>query len=354
MMEALRVNGDYEIELFHGNHGPRIMNESLEFLAFFLSRSPVLTTKKYAPDYLDYVENVTGHRPVLRQEGPFTNWWGPLKDLEHERWMNSKLTSAELAVENGWSPGTHLLQHAGQTENIELQDKFLLKDPHEMSGRGIRTIDRIEELKEHKKFPCILEPLLPRKFDFSNYVYPDGKVIAYENLVDHKFQYKGTLFRNHTNPVLAEIGFWSKTNGDDREKFDHALEKIRKHFSQHPLHTGFSVDSFVYGESEKLKIHPLCEVNYRRTLGSTAYELAGLYGRGGPWSLFVLARSGSLEFKSLWSKLEHLEHVLILSPPDVRYQMFLLSAPSHIEGKKLFSVLKRLLPEAQFSVNIEN
>src|SRR5690606_16109562 len=174
------------------------------------------------------------------------------------------------------------------------------------------------------KGALILEPLLARKFDFSHYVYPDGKIISYQNLVDRHFQYRGSLFASLQNPTIEKLPFYFQIQQSQWQQFDKALARIRK---QWPADHGYSVDSFIYEEAGELYIRYLSEVNYRRTMGATAFELAEKYGAG-DWALFVMGKkSPSLNFSEMVYLLSPLRpKVLLLSPDDVRYQMILITA----------------------------
>ncbi|HXH76711.1 MAG TPA: hypothetical protein VNJ08_17200 [Bacteriovoracaceae bacterium] len=351
-MESILVNADYEIELFQGKKGSSLINKSLEFLALFLCDNPLFTRNTYPSEYLDHVEKLTGHRPVLVKSGPASNWWGPLKNIEHERWMNSKLTSAELDLAHGWSEDLQIIRESKDRARVKVPRQLLAKDAFGMSGMGLKAIRSIEDLHAIKSFPTILEPLLNRTHDFSHYLFPDGKCIAYQNLVDNKFQYRGTIFKNHLDPVANQLSFKHLLSDAMWYEFNQALMIIKTHYMQKPLETGFSVDSFVYEEAGKHKIHILCEVNYRRTMGRVAYELAGRFAKERPWCLFLLTRMDSVNFGLLQREVSTLENVMLLSPPEGRYQMFLLSAEDEEKGRDLFKALKQLLPYCQFAVDI--
>ncbi|MFL5785389.1 MAG: hypothetical protein ACJ76H_12300, partial [Bacteriovoracaceae bacterium] len=118
----------------------------------------------------------------------------------------------------------------------------------------------------------IVEPLLKRSHDFSHYVFPDGKVIRYENLVDERFQYRGTV-------IADELSFAGEVEKNEWTQFESRLEKIIHYYGKDSLY-GYSVDSFVYEKNGEFLIYPLCEVNARRTMGRLAWEFSQLLGMG--------------------------------------------------------------------------
>ena len=57
----LRMNADYESMLFYHKQAPQILNHSLESFIFFLETRPLVTSKKYSQEFLDYVESYKNH-----------------------------------------------------------------------------------------------------------------------------------------------------------------------------------------------------------------------------------------------------------------------------------------------------
>lgn len=346
-MKNLKVNGDYESVLFFNKPLPKV-NEALEFLAFYLDERPVITNKKYSEVFFDHVESFTGKRPVTKSEGPAENWWGPLTHPELERKLNSKEMSAELSDSIILSSLNDLPDLKGKT--------WLAKSPFGMSGQNMCLVEegKLTELEGMlKKGKVILEPFFNRKYDFSHYVFPNGVSICYENLVDEKFQYKGTVFRDYTRPVMENLRFYPEVK--NWKQFETDLEKIKKVYAS-DLSTGYSIDSFVY-EDNGLQVRSLSEVNYRRTMGRVAFELSIKFGGIRKWSAFILTKSSGLEFLELKKKLLPLEWepdtsrgVILLSPGDVRFDMYFLSALNEEEGQMLLKEMQELLPTVAFPV----
>ena len=349
-MEAIRINGDYEQELFLGKTSSQ-MNHFLEFISFFLDERPVYSSKKYSSDYLDYVASYTGHIPKLTTNLPYINWWGDLKNIEKERWLNSKVTSTEVNLRNAWVEHTYILGSETPLESIDWSKNYLLKDPNGMSGKGFKNIHHPLEVDIEQFSGFILEPLLNRKADFSHYIFEDERRICYENLIDEKFQYRGTIFKNYKSPTIENLSFYSNVDVRQWNSFANVIDEVVKIYRQN-TNSGFSIDSFVY-EEDQLWIRALSEVNVRRTMGAVAYELSRRFAHDNLWTMFVLGKlQKKMSFNDIKTRLKGLEGLIILSPDDVRFQMFFLSAPDEKLGKELFRNLDRLLTDCQFSVNI--
>ena len=356
-MKALRFNADYELDLFYGQKGPEILNHSLEFMLFFLTNNPVLTQKKYDSGYLDHVEHISGHRPTLIKDGPYENYWGMLKNRELEKWWNSKLTTTELIIKKGWCSDTHILKSEDDVIGIGMTKDALLKDPHGMSGQKFQVLpremipgDKLSIVRRAiKNGPLILEPLLNRKYDFSQYIFPDGKKISYQNIVDEKFQYKGSIFHDYKRANLESLSFYQEIDKKYWSLFSKQIEDLITFFSQQPNECGYSIDSFIFEEMGELKIRPVSEINYRRTMGRISYELSLLYGGHRPWSMFMLQKSIPDKIP-LWQKLKPLElskhssnGLVVLSPGDTRFDMLFLSAMNQEEGQSLKYEMQKLL-----------
>ncbi len=351
-MKAIKVNADYESVLFKNKPLPKI-NEALEFLAFFLDDRPVLTSKKYSLDYLSYVESITGKRPVTVHESSFENWWGPLKNIELEKRLNSKEMSAAL------NPDSFIISSIGELPDLAGKT-FLAKNPFGMSGQNFSMVQegRLENLEVMlKNGKVVLEPFFNRLYDFSHYIYPNGVRICYENIVDKKFQYRGTIFKNYTNPHLNALSFYDKISDEEWNSFNISLDKIVDSYSSKEIQTGFSVDSFVYRDNNQQKVRALSEVNYRKTMGQMAFDLSVKFGGVRRFSAFILTKSCGINFSSLKEKISSIawrhdlsRGVIILSPGDVRYDMFFLSALNLHEGKILLEEMKVLLPDCEFAI----
>jgi hypothetical protein len=347
-MRALRVNADYESVLFHGRPAPAMVNQSLEFLAFFLSPKPLLSQKRYAPDYLDYVHEKTGHRPrVLEHADEVENWWGLLKDTERERWWNSKLTSVEFLRSKSWIDGLCVL--SSQQESLPTSHgSYLLKDPYSMSGQKFQVVSAGGAIQWRDHKVLIAEPLLNRKWDFSSYVFPNEKCITYQNLVDQNFQYRGSIFPNWTQADLNHLPFYSSINPELWEEYQSRLSEVVSFYSRFPNEIGFSIDAFVY-EKNGLLIHPLCEVNYRRTMGRIAYELSERFAKDDPWTGMFLFKPGRMP---AWKQLKSDPNMLVLSPGDTRFEVLFLKAKDRTQALEKIESLETLLPHAQAAIHL--
>lgn len=337
-MTSLRVNADYESVLFSGKPSPTI-NQVIEFLALFLEQAPLNSTKKYDPAYLDYVATLSGHLPKVVNSKESLNWWGRLDDLERERWWNSKATSQQL------NPDSFMLQTEKDATSLDPAIQYLLKDPHGMSGQRIQLYRR-EEVST-LKWPLLAEPFFDRVADFSHYVFPDGQMIAYENLVDRRFQYKGSVFQALDQPTVENLSFYSQINQSEWKSFALALKQIQAFYAQEQNLVGYSIDSFTYKAGNDIQIRALSEVNYRRTMGRCAYELGLKQSKKG-WFGFFILKPGN---RALWKMTELRELATVLSPGDTRFEILTISAVHAQAAKEKIALVNTLLANAQTAID---
>jgi hypothetical protein len=286
-------------------------------------------------------------------QGNSENWWGPLENIELEKKLNSKEMSA------GFNQDSYVVGSLCDLPDLTGKT-FLAKNPFGMSGQNFSLVEegRLENLEVMlKNGKVVLEPFFDRLFDFSHYVYPNGVRVCYENIVDKKFQYRGSVFRDYTRPIPENLSFYEKVDAKEWSNFSKQLDQIIKLYATNDLKSGFSVDSFVYRENGEEKIRALSEVNYRKTMGQIAFDLSVKFGGVRRFSAFLLSKSCGINFvpmKEIISSIGWRDDlsrgVIILSPGDVRYDMFFLSALNVVEGKILLEELKALLPDCEFSV----
>ena len=357
-MKAIKVNADYEVELFHGKTAPPIINHTIEFLALYLEDAPLWSTKNYSKEYLNHVASITRKEPRIVHSGPFENWWGPLKDLRVEREWNSKITSTQIIINQGWCKNTFIIHKAEDMSALKADVAYLLKDPYGMSGQRFQVLPQELDLQQKKELilkslsygSLIIEPLFHRIYDFSQYIFPDGKRIAYQNLVDSKFQYKGTVFKDYKDPTLENLPFFQRVSKKNWDNYKEQINQIIKSYKKLQNNAGFSIDSFVYEEGNEFKIRAMSEINYRRTMGRMSWELSSKYSGGKVWSgLYLFKYTGE---EILWELLKYLENVKVLSPGDSRFEVLYLSARDEDEGIELLQKLRSLLPDAQFSIKL--
>jgi len=352
-MKAIRVNADYESVLFEKKQLPQVINQSIEFLSLFLEQRKLYSVKKYQPVYLDYVEKISGLKPEVVHTGDYENWWGTLTKPDLERTVNSK----EICL--NFSTDSQLMTSPGELQ-LEEGRPYLAKSPFGMSGQNFIVFKKGEENNLLSK-KLVVEPLFDRVDDFSHYLLPGGERICYKNIVDQKFQYKGSIFSDLTQPRLKSLSFYKEISLKEWEKFSSELENICDFLSRLGVHDGFSIDSFSYEFNGQRILRTLSEVNYRKTMGLITWLLAKKYCGKNNWAMMIIGRKLKMPNSFLYIQ-EMIDSIswksdsqigcLQLSPGDTRFEVFFLSAESSYEGEILYKKLISLLPDCQFPIKI--
>lgn len=256
-------NADFEDFLASGEHVYKInssrQNQELEYFILWLEEYALYTTKPYEKEFLHFLESIKKSKVFLTQDKKNTVLWcQKLDDIEKQKRLNSKLTSAKFAIQEKLAhPKTQII-----LTNEKIKSDFLYKDPLGVSGigmwKGCEYKNKIE--KRLKKTSLVAEPLLKRTFDISTCVI-DNKDYYYQNHIDEQFQYKGsTLGLNFT-----DVSWFAKYEKD--------INTIKDYYQNLGIETPYSIDSFTYKEDGKEKIYSLSEVNARKTMGYIAIML---------------------------------------------------------------------------------
>lgn len=358
-MKPLRVNADYEVELFYQKIAPPSINQTIEFFLFFLNDRDLFSSKNYSDEYLQHVKSLTHRIPQIKETGPFENFWGALTHKEDEAWFNSKMTSTELIIGQGWCGETRILNQDSSLDFLQAERSYLLKDPYAMSGQKFVKIRSIDSLEENKKIinhaltkgVQIIEPFFERKYDFSQYVFPEGKIIAYENTIDDKFQYKGSIFQRYPYAELSDLSFYQEISREKWQTFKQQTRTIIDFYGRSPNLNGYSIDSFIYEEQGELHIRVMSEINYRKTMGWVTSELARLYAGKNEWVKLILHKPIQT-LKPKWEILKSLPQVMVLSPGDSRFDIYFVFEKNAQEGEKVLKQMNELLSHAQTAVEI--
>lgn len=290
-MKTYQVDLDYESFLFdpsYQENSPSSLKRRREFeYIFFLVNKEnccLKNCRNYSPDYLNKLKSLGFTLPILEPEATeYIKWWGHHHDLNLEKKLNSKLTSTEIGSKNGWGFFHGTLIHTPEEARAHISKysqfkRWLIKNPFSFSGIGHYSFND-HELNElffsRSPGPLLLEPYYERVFD-----------IGTTFLIEHGQIKDWFMVENHISPHGAfRGGIGGKTKDDfkkyilQRYSFDLGeLEKMTLEIANVYLGLGaeynIQIDSFVYKEGKTLRLYPLVEVNYRKTMGLVIQSLA--------------------------------------------------------------------------------
>lgn len=295
MVRTFKVDLDYEASLFDSHYqelAPANQKTIREFeYVFFLvqkNKSILKNIRSYDKKYLEKLQALGFVIPQLKPDAPlYDYWWGHHHDKELEKTLNSKLTSAEMAKAFRWGfqEGAivgnlqELKDHIGR---FPLKEKWIIKRAHSFSGIGHYQFNRhsMDEdvLTKILNEKILLEPVYERLFDIGTTLVVENGILKRSFMVEN-FNSKAGGFKGGVG--CSQVDKFKKYI---HEKYSYSLdelEKITLSIGEKYLALGaksnIQIDSFVYLESGELKLYPLVEVNYRKTMGLVIQALADHY-----------------------------------------------------------------------------
>ncbi|MDD4973205.1 MAG: hypothetical protein PHY93_02590 [Bacteriovorax sp.] len=290
-----KVDLDYEAFLFDPQYkegsptNQKIIRE-FEYVFFLVNQEKAIlkNCQVYDQSYLARLKNMEFVIPEFNPEAlTFEYWWGQHLNIELERTLNSKLTSAQIAILNHWGfkqgavveTWDELKNHLKKFPKIE---KWIIKRPDSFSGIGHKQFrtDALDEslLSKILEGKVLLEPIYERVFDIgTTFEVVDGIIkrqFMVENFNSESGSFKGGAGSSDVDKFKKYIF----------KKYSYSLDELEKttqQIAQTYLNLGavsnIQIDSFIYRENGELKTYALVEVNYRKTMGLVIQSLASKY-----------------------------------------------------------------------------
>jgi hypothetical protein len=286
-MNTYKVDIDYESYLFdpqYEENGKKYLNriKEFEYIFFFINNElcNLKNYQNYSDEYLQSVLMLGGMIPNFNPNAiDYKYWWGKRENIEIERVINSKMTSSDFASKNnlGFFDGkivndeTEIYQHISKFEH----EQWILKNPFSFSGIGHKVFMKNERVSFKSSIPWLLEPFHKRLADFGiTFELKEGKINNFfivENLNTLNGSFKGGISAKDNNVFF---NYFEKKYNFKLIKYFDVYEKICSHYTSLGARNYLQVDSFIYTENNEMKIYPLVEVNYRKTMGMLVHSLA--------------------------------------------------------------------------------
>ncbi len=291
-MKTYKVDLDYESSLFAPDYNAdssaskKIIRE-FEYIFFIVEKEKCVLKnyKDYENKYLDHMKSLGFVIPDFNPKAEtYENWWGFHHNRSVEQLLNSKLTSARIARENGW--GFHEGDIVSSLKELKLhlekfpeKENWIIKRPHSFSGIGHYQFQpqSINEgiIEKILSSPVLLEPVYERVFDIGTTFIVNEKNILRQFMVEN--------FNSTSGGFLGGAGAENvdKFKKYIQNKFHYDLtelelmtKKIAEKYIEAGAVSNVQIDSFIYKEKGQLKLYPLVEVNYRKTMGLVIQSLA--------------------------------------------------------------------------------
>lgn len=285
----MEANLDYEKSLVTGKKGSLQLARSWDWLIPWIE-GKVYDQSLYQKDYLKQIQKYR-ELQFVPSEARYP-WWGSLQNLEKERLLNSKQTSLKCKHELR-------INDLGEDQKILLDQKYLLKPYFGFVGKGIKIVPG-SFLKDMDLKDYTYSPIISRVLDFSTWgSFLESKLLL--NLVDSRFQYKGSILPPQDIQKLLSPFYRDK--------------KIRNYYQKLGAQDLWGVDYFLSKEYPE-QAH-FSEVNYRKTMGFVCLKLQDILQKKNDWFSMVIGfpqnrtdskclkispQEAPLEFHVLWDQ----------------------------------------------------
>lgn len=351
MTKPQLVNFHYEHQLFDSSlvsEKSKNINQDFEYIALLWGGVESLYTySTYTKDYLDDCRQIN---PLLPQLIPYQNqkdyedFWGSTKDFERMKKLNSKVTSFQLGQELKLNPaGGQIIEGTSKLEEAleKSECPLVLRLNSSIAGRGVFRFSSLPEIREffekrHKKIwlagPVIFEPKYERIKDFG--VLFREKISFYENVIDHRGQFRGIIIR-------PEEEFFSQLELKmSLQSFKKVYQDIFEAYQQKGIWRPgdlLQIDSFTYKDSkDEVRLYPLVEVNARKTMGEFALRIHQKIAPQSEYGIFYLLKHQSTFVPT---------DALRLSPKESQHLSYFAS---YSQAPELESALKIYLDDISY------
>ena len=181
----------------------------------------------------------------------------------------------------------------------------------------------------------MVEPLYSRLLDISYQFDPElNKGFYYiSHSTPHGHYIGGKFFQNSLdlNTYIDEMGLSSYFT-QIKKNFSHIIEKL----SNLKLTSPIGLDAFIYKTDQAIELYPLCDINYRITMGSLLHSLVKFLPLGGVAEILSVKTSlGTNRYKLFTYNKERKEGVIILSPDFTNALTVLIVANSLSDLEKI-------------------
>ncbi len=301
------VNIDFEFFLFekelYKSKKDLKLNKEFEYIYFFSSdpNSTLCPFRNYPSDYLNYLVSLGIQLPKMDCSGQKRNWWGNYDDIDLARFLNSKITSTNIANDQGLNPPGIKIIYSLEEIPVHLEQfssqKWIIRNPFGMAGTGSIIFEKEEFgsqinfiTKQLEKHPVILAPYFQRLMDLG-FIFENESYNITWNLNSKTGNFKGGIvFENHE--ALAklvnenfQVDFWKILETEKK------ISKIYDHLGNKGI---IQIDSFIYKGNNSIKFYPLVEVNARKSMGFFINKLKRFLPKNGV-GLFLSLNTSKLK-----------------------------------------------------------
>lgn len=286
----------------------RKLCEFIFFLANDSQDSFLISKNTYPKNYLDKLNELGffGNYTNDQIEGEF--WVTPDIPLEYQRTFNSKYFSSNLEKKLFDFNCTYEINNQKELNSFIKKYKgkrLLKKQPFSFGGIG-HEILTLEQLS-HNLFPLFLEDYHCRQTDFSIKVINNEVYYLYQ-YINQRGQFLGFGI-DEKIPIEVLEPIYRSVEAELNKTYDIANQE-------------WNIDLYSFTEDNQVKLRPLCEINFRRSMTSPITNLIKRVSKGDVGEFFFSSNLKGLELNTQ-DKVEVLE----LSPPNHPFKCLWLTGP---------------------------
>jgi hypothetical protein len=352
------VNIDFEFFLFekelHPSKKNLKLNKEFEYIYFFSSdlNSTLCPFRNYPSDYLNYLVSLGIQLPKMDCSGPKRNWWGNYDDINLARFLNSKITSTNIANDHGLNPPGIRIINSLEEIPVHLEQfsfqKWIIRNPFGMAGTGSIIFDKDEFesnktfiTKQLEKHPVILAPFFQRLMDLG-FIFENESYSVTWNLNSKTGGFKGGIVFENNDGLAKFIRENFQINFEDILETEKKISEIYNHLGNKDI---IQIDSFIYNENNLVKFYPLVEVNARKSMGYFVNNLKKFLPKNGVGLFLSLNTSKLQKVQNFQERRDSLGDLLFsindktgvipLSPVDGFLNSFFISGESLQEIERI-------------------
>lgn len=310
-MKNVIVNAEYERVLFSEFSGSISQDLVLktraarQYLFYFINKNPDLRLISYfdmSNQSSDYLQANGVKLPSFVKDTAGENWYGQLLNKELEQKLNSKLFSYELLSQYGALPKEfHIVSTSHEIEEILKKSnvkKWILKSPYFCGGLGIKILENFSDIPQGLSYVHILEPYLERIIDMAVHFDPlTGMSFPYVSLIKPN----GTYLGGKIYSTQETMDFELKQNGLYEAFYQNVdlAQRLITELQKFDLKQPVTIDSFIYRENGEIKSYPMCEINYRISMGTLNEGLKAFIPEDGVGLLLSLKPKAGINWQTI-------------------------------------------------------
>lgn len=322
------VNFDYEDALSGVVNEKRSLSiiSEFEYIYFLVNKdenSMMKNHREYSQEYLNHLRKFGMKIPKFNSNSnDCSPWWGSLHNKELKILLNSK-TKVRHIFDEILAQFPQLLNTIEEQE-IDLflktspYEKYVIKSAFGVSGSGNRILER-SEVKKHildlKGEDYLLEPFYERTYDIGITIESRDNIFYVRNFNGLYGRFSGgeLITKQKMINLLKPLGL----------NLDDLIDYYKERLLLLGVFDSIQIDTFFFKDFDgTMRFMPMCEINYRKTMGLVIKSLEESLGHG-RW--FIVPKKIKEEqyfdiLKSIDARFG--DDVFVTSPPKTRFLSF--------------------------------